>query len=96
MAEQKQKPRASYSRGLRDQAKREQGVLWTVSMEFPDKTRLEAQGVAEVYDAQFLKWALVVMARDDLRPPGGLEEIVRQLVEKRPELLPRTLNQAGT
>jgi len=81
--EPKEKSRVSYAKEVRSEASLAMKGLATISITFLDGTRLEQQQAVTVDEAQFLKWAAVLLGRPDVRPLPKLEDLVRQICEER-------------
>ena len=81
--EPKAKARVSYPQELREEASLNLKGKVTVSVTFLDGTKLEHQMAADLDECQFAKWALVLLARKDVRPCPNLEELIRNVCEER-------------
>lgn len=79
----KEKTRVSYPKEMRSEANFLMKGLVTISVTFPDGTRLERQQSADVDECQFAKWAAVLLGRPDVRPLPLLEEVVREVCERK-------------
>jgi hypothetical protein len=81
--EVKSKSRVSYPKEIREEASLNLKGRVTVSVTFLDGTKLEHQMAADLDECQFAKWALVTLARKDVRPFPNLEEFIRRACEER-------------
>lgn len=81
--EVKAKSRVSYPKEIREEASLNLKGKVTVSVTFLDGSKLEHQMAADLDECQFAKWALVLLARRDVRPCPNLEELVRKVCEER-------------
>lgn len=81
--EPKQKTRVSYPKEIRSEANFMMKGMVTISVTFPDGTRLEQQQSADVDECQFAKWAAVLLGRPDVRPLPLLEDVVREVCEQK-------------
>ena len=74
------KRRCTYPKELRSEAKAKQDGLLTISLEMPDGTLLEEQAVVTVKQAQFAKWAMVILFCEEIRVLPDLEAMIKELV----------------
>lgn len=73
----------SYPKEVRDAAKEAGCGMATVSIVFPDGSRIDEQrACASLAEPQFLKWALAAAACEELRGRIDLEAIVQAAADK--------------
>lgn len=73
------KLRATYPKEIRSLAKSTGRGVATVSIEFSNGERLEAQGPIDELQAEFAKWAMAMLFCEDLQLPD-LEPLCRKLI----------------
>lgn len=76
------KTRVAYPKELKKEAKNPDFGLVTISVTFPDGSRLEEQQVCSASECQFAKWAAACLFADIPRPLPDLQKILRNYVEK--------------
>jgi len=76
----KQKLRATYPKEIRSLAKAAGKGVATVSIEFPNGDRMEAQAPVDHVDCEFLKWAMAMAFCDEIRQYPELHDMIQQLV----------------
>jgi hypothetical protein len=70
----------TYSKDVREEAKRLGCGMLTVSIVFPDGSRIDEQrACASLAEPQLVKWALAAVACEELRGLVDLEALVRGL-----------------
>ena len=74
----------AYPVPLKQEAKRRDAGMATVSVVLPDGTRFEEQGVLTLEQCMFFKWAMALVFCDQVRELPDLEATIRQLMEKKP------------
>jgi hypothetical protein len=75
------KSRVSYPAELRSRAKVYQAGLVTIAVQFPDGTKMEQQGTADVLGCQFAKWAMALLFADDVKNLPDLERTLKELLD---------------
>lgn len=78
-----EKTRVSYQKEMRSEANFLMKGLVTISVTFPDGTRLEHQQSANLDECQFAKWAAVLVGMPEVRPLPLLEDVVREVCEQK-------------
>jgi len=76
------KTRVTYPKELKAEAKGPDYGLVTISVTFPDGSRLEEQQVCSANECQFAKWTMACLFTDIPRPLPDLQNILRSYVEK--------------
>lgn len=76
------KRRTTYPQELRAEAKARGHGLVTISIEFPNGERLEEQKTADVLQAQFAKWAMVLLFTKEAQSLPDLEGKLKQMMEE--------------
>ncbi len=79
----KLKLRATYPKEIRSQAKAEKKGVATISIEFPNGDRMEAQAPVDHVDCEFLKWAMAMAFCDEIRQYPELHDMIQDLVERK-------------
>jgi hypothetical protein len=80
-ARSKPKSRVTYPAELRSRAKVYQAGLVTIAVQFPDGTKMEQQGTADVLGCQVAKWAMALLFADDVKNLPNLERTLKELLD---------------
>lgn len=72
--------KVSYAKEITAEAKAGDGCKATVSVVFPDKTRIDEQQAVTVTQANFLKWAAAMVFCEESKALPDLEGMLRKLM----------------
>lgn len=76
------KRKMTFSRELRADAKARGGALLGFTLELQDGQVISEQGVIDVHQAMFAKWAMAVVLCEKIRHLPDLEGMIKELMTK--------------